>query len=148
MTQFPSPKIRLFGDPRVEGNEFPTQRIGLSLDINIPTLECVPEPSQNVICDFVDGFAFGDAIGVAFRCISGWWTITDINVKNSKARLDMSYTISSLNYLSVGNKPFITAKNILCPFADAVSATSDRAECTFYAPRATHRHRYGIRQLV
>ena len=48
--------------------------------------QCVHEPSQDVICDFVDGIAFGDALGIGIRCDSGWWTVVDVTVKNTQAR--------------------------------------------------------------
>jgi len=35
--------------------------------------------SHDVSCDFVDGWAFGDAIGVGIRSISGWWTVKGIS---------------------------------------------------------------------
>lgn len=40
------------------------------------------EPTQDVVCDFVDGFAFGDVIGIGVRSIVGWWTVTDIVLAN------------------------------------------------------------------
>lgn len=34
------------------------------------------DPTQDVICDFVDGYAFGDALGFGLRSVDGWWTVT------------------------------------------------------------------------
>ncbi|KAJ6618285.1 hypothetical protein B0H10DRAFT_2164198 [Mycena sp. CBHHK59/15] len=48
-------EIRLFGDPN--GN----------------TPSVTLEPTQDVICDFVDGYAFGNAAGVGVRSLGGWW---------------------------------------------------------------------------
>lgn len=39
-------------------------------------------PSQTVICDFTDGFAFGEAIGIGIQSIVGWWTVTDVDLQN------------------------------------------------------------------
>ena len=36
-----------------------------------------------VACDFVDGWAFGDALGVGVRSISGWWTVTSVSLAAS-----------------------------------------------------------------
>lgn len=36
-----------------------------------------------VACDFVDGWAFGDALGVGVRSISGWWTVTGVSLAAS-----------------------------------------------------------------
>lgn len=35
----------------------------------------VPDSKQDVVCDFVDGFAFGDAVGFGLRSSDGWWTV-------------------------------------------------------------------------
>jgi hypothetical protein len=80
-------QIRIFGDPKAQGREIPVQTIRCSVEIQLPTALYVREPSQDVICDFVDGIAFGDALGIGIRCISGWWTVIDVAVKNTEARV-------------------------------------------------------------
>ena len=35
----------------------------------------VRQATHDVACDFVDGFAFGDALGVGLRSVAGWWTV-------------------------------------------------------------------------
>ncbi|KAF7359398.1 Transmembrane protein [Mycena sanguinolenta] len=67
-------EIRLFGAPRIG---IPTQAIKLTIDIETPKDWVQLEPTQDVVCDFVDGYAFGDAIGVGVRSLGGWWTVID-----------------------------------------------------------------------
>jgi hypothetical protein len=80
-------QIRIFGDPKSQGRETPVQTIRCSVEIQLPTALCVREASQDVICDFVNGIAFGDALGIGIRSISGWWTVTNVAVKNTEARV-------------------------------------------------------------
>jgi len=50
----------------------------------------VREPTQDVVCDFVDGFAFGDAIGVGLRSVSGWWTLNHVELADSSMEVGKS----------------------------------------------------------
>lgn len=70
-------KIRLFGDPHVMNTEIPTQVITLSVEVERNQMTAQHESSQDVICDFVDGLAFGEAIGIGFRS-SIWSTVTRV----------------------------------------------------------------------
>lgn len=40
------------------------------------------QSSQDVICDFVSGFAFGDCIGIAVQSLSGWWTVEEVKAQS------------------------------------------------------------------
>ncbi|KAG6874319.1 hypothetical protein C0995_001544 [Termitomyces sp. Mi166 len=77
--------IRLFGDPAAEGAENPIQTIRLDIQLEAQKELLVHEPSLDVVCDFVDGKAFGDAFGIALRSISGWWTVKNVSIRNTKA---------------------------------------------------------------
>jgi len=63
----------------------PVQKIRFLVELEDPlsTELFRHENSQDVICDFVQGYAFGDTLGIGIRSISGWWTITNANVKNT-----------------------------------------------------------------
>jgi hypothetical protein len=75
-------KIRLFGDPHVQNTEVPTQIIGLSVQVeSIQQMSVQHEPSQDVSCDFVDGFVFGDTIGIGFRSAT-WAVVTRVASKH------------------------------------------------------------------
>ncbi|ESK87531.1 transmembrane protein [Moniliophthora roreri MCA 2997] len=73
-------EIRLFGDPHVQSSDIPVQKITFNITVEDPTNDIVREEILDVVCDFVDGRAFGDAIGIAFRSISGWWTVNDVQL--------------------------------------------------------------------
>ncbi|KAK0502905.1 hypothetical protein EDD18DRAFT_1135549 [Armillaria luteobubalina] len=76
-------EIRLFGDPHTQDREIPVQRISLSLRFDDAFGSVVREATQDVVCDFVDSFAFGDAIGVGLRSVDGWWTVADVSTSVS-----------------------------------------------------------------
>ncbi|KAJ2931423.1 hypothetical protein H1R20_g5707, partial [Candolleomyces eurysporus] len=70
-------EIRLFGDPHVrEGSEVPALNIKLNVGVEETSSLYIREPSQDVVCDLVDGFAFGKAIGVGLRSTTSWITVT------------------------------------------------------------------------
>ncbi|CDO76522.1 hypothetical protein BN946_scf184750.g2 [Trametes cinnabarina] len=54
-------EIRLFGDPRHDGESVPKLSITLTVDIEQP-----------------DGWAFGDALGVGVTAHDGWWTMQNL----------------------------------------------------------------------
>ncbi|KAI0664567.1 hypothetical protein C8Q70DRAFT_1041331 [Cubamyces menziesii] len=71
-------EIRLFGDPRHNGGGVPTLSVSLTVNIEVPTHSVSRVPSHDVSCDFVDGWAFGDALGVGLSSVDGWWTVQDL----------------------------------------------------------------------
>ena len=59
-----------------------------------------------MICDFIDGFAFGEAMGIGIQSIVGWWTVTDVDLQNdSKVRLLPMYFKFVLANELEGNQP-------------------------------------------
>lgn len=48
------------------------------------TADIVREPSQDIVCEFVDGNPFGNAIGIGLRSRYGWWTVTAAEIKSDK----------------------------------------------------------------
>jgi hypothetical protein len=69
-------QIRLFGDPKEGGSEAPTLAISISARFESPSIHIRREASYDVAPDFVEGFAFGDALGVGLRCLStNSWTV-------------------------------------------------------------------------
>jgi hypothetical protein len=53
--------------------------ISIGIEVELAEHAVRWEPTQDVVADFVDGWAFGNAIGVGIRSMSGWWTVTDIS---------------------------------------------------------------------
>ncbi|KAI9056689.1 hypothetical protein FKP32DRAFT_1682226 [Trametes sanguinea] len=85
-------EIRLFGDPRHGGSGVPKLSISLTVDIEAPTHSVVLTPSHNVLCDFVEGWAFGDALGIGLTSRDGWWTVQNVSVASElreSLRLDL-----------------------------------------------------------
>ncbi|KAK0448367.1 uncharacterized protein EV420DRAFT_1712427 [Desarmillaria tabescens] len=76
-------EIRLFGDPHTQDREIPVQSISLSVKFDDDLGSVIRETTQDVICDFVDNFAFGNAIGIGLRSVDGWWTVTDVSTDSS-----------------------------------------------------------------
>ncbi|KAF7778870.1 hypothetical protein Agabi119p4_3215 [Agaricus bisporus var. burnettii] len=87
-------EIRFFGDPLSNNTEVPTQVISLSVE-----LECLPEsiqhePSQDVLCDFVDGYAFGEALGVGLRnSRRDWLSITRVESRTPGVSLKLKQAV-------------------------------------------------------
>ncbi|KAH9951491.1 hypothetical protein B0H21DRAFT_818527 [Amylocystis lapponica] len=75
-------EIRLFGDPAFNGNGVPVLSITLAVAIEPETAAgvVVREASHDVWCDFVDGWPFGDAVGVGLRSVSGWWDVHNLTL--------------------------------------------------------------------
>ncbi|KAI0005870.1 hypothetical protein BJV74DRAFT_761059, partial [Russula compacta] len=73
-------EIRLFGDPEEAGSQAPTLSISVRAYFESPSINFRRETSSDIAPDFVEGFAFGDALGVGLRCLSkSWWTITALS---------------------------------------------------------------------
>lgn len=75
-------QIRLFGDPGARNSLIPVQTLSFRVQVQSGDAFFAYNPSQTVICDFIDGFAFGEAIGIGIQSIVGWWTVTDVDLQN------------------------------------------------------------------
>ncbi|CCM03831.1 uncharacterized protein FIBRA_05980 [Fibroporia radiculosa] len=87
-------EIRLFGDPLYNGNRDGIPVLSITLSISIepePLVDTVVHmASHDVSCDFVDGWSFGNALGVGIRSVSGWWTVKDIVLAVAPADVNVS----------------------------------------------------------
>ena len=63
-------------------SEIPVQSLSFRVQVQSDNSFFTYHPSQIVICDFVDGFAFGEAIGIGIQSVMGWWTVTDVVLQN------------------------------------------------------------------
>lgn len=73
-------QIRLFGDPKGGDSEAPTLIISINARFESSSIPIRRETSYDVAPDFVEGFAFGDALGVGLRCLSTTsWTVTALS---------------------------------------------------------------------
>ncbi|KAI0340686.1 hypothetical protein BDW22DRAFT_1360117 [Trametopsis cervina] len=82
-------EIRLFGDPTRWGTDTPTLSIKLNVDIEEPVASVVLAESHNIVPDFIEGWAFGKAIGVGLRSTGDWWTATSVVLVNSADGIDV-----------------------------------------------------------
>ncbi|KAF8503727.1 hypothetical protein F5888DRAFT_1864250, partial [Russula emetica] len=76
-------EIRLFGDPKEGGSGTPTLIISVNARFESSSNVLNHETSYDIAPDFVEGFAFGDALGVILRCLStSWWTVMAVSISN------------------------------------------------------------------
>ncbi|KAH9946364.1 uncharacterized protein BXZ73DRAFT_37690 [Epithele typhae] len=76
-------EIRLFGDPRHDTSSNGVPKLSITVTFEIEDPNAVPEPvvrdtSHDVACDFVGGWAFGEALGIGLQSKHGWWTVVDV----------------------------------------------------------------------
>uniref|UniRef100_D8PW24 Peptidase S9 prolyl oligopeptidase catalytic domain-containing protein n=1 Tax=Schizophyllum commune (strain H4-8 / FGSC 9210) TaxID=578458 RepID=D8PW24_SCHCM len=84
-------EIRLFGDP---GDGVPIQSLRLTVELESiaePSVQAVP--THHVYPDFLDGLAFGEAIGFGVRSIAGWWSVADVALKTSVSGLSLTLVL-------------------------------------------------------
>jgi len=77
----------------------PVQNIKLTVDVENTSLPVVREPSQDVVCNFVDGQAFGSAVGIGLKSTSGWWTVESVEVAPESAGVSRNF-IGVFRYLN------------------------------------------------
>ncbi|KAH9925275.1 uncharacterized protein B0H18DRAFT_1170833 [Fomitopsis serialis] len=114
-------EIRLFGDPRFNGDKsgIPTLSIKLSVDLEpVPTESTVEIiPDHSVTCDFVDGWAFGDALGVGVRSVSGWWNIDGVSLATAELTDRLNLTLLQNTALAPTQTRIVPLKIVqLLPF--------------------------------
>lgn len=77
-------EIRLFGDPLFNRGRTGVPVLSLTLKVDVEPELSIPAvtrmPSHDVSCDLVNGWAFGDALGVGLRSQSGWWTVKNVSL--------------------------------------------------------------------
>jgi hypothetical protein len=122
-------QIRLFGDPNEAGSEAPILSISVNVRFESPSINIRHETSRDVIPDFVEGIAFGDALGVGLRCLStSWWTVTALSPSpqlRDAVRTQRTYKATErLAYpcLVLGNRAFPARRLSICPWTDARSS--------------------------
>ncbi|KAL6309159.1 hypothetical protein BKA93DRAFT_821973 [Sparassis latifolia] len=97
-------EIRLFGDPGYDGStsRVPVLSVTVFVDIEAetPVSQFIREPSHDVACDFVNGWAFGEALGVGVRSVSGWWTIKSVRLTN-ELEPDEQIEVSLVNEMRI-----------------------------------------------
>lgn len=78
----------------MDGNELPAQKLAIRVQIQEPSSHfAIHQKSQDVICDFLDGYAFGNVFGFGIQSLKGWWTIENVE-------LDTPDTVRTLYIIS------------------------------------------------
>ncbi|KAL1669386.1 hypothetical protein GGF50DRAFT_123232 [Schizophyllum commune] len=84
-------EIRLFGDP---GDGIPVQSLRLTVELeSIAESSVQAVPTHHVYPDFLDGLAFGEAIGLGVRGVAGWWSVADVALEADVAGLSLSLVL-------------------------------------------------------
>jgi hypothetical protein len=60
------------------------------VDVEVANNDLVWEPTQDVVPDFIDGLAFGHALGVGLRSVSGWWTVISVKLVDDERQAEAS----------------------------------------------------------
>ncbi len=80
-------KIRLFGDPAVRHSDVPELQITFNVGIENPTDTFTHSSSHTIVPDFIEGWAFGEAIGVGIRTSGGWWTVNEVRLGDGGSKV-------------------------------------------------------------
>lgn len=99
-------QIRVFGDPEDKSQTVPVMQIALRVWPSPPShLEYFRTTDHDILPTFVDGYAFGQAIGVGLQAISDWWTV-------SRVEMDPTLVLSEVTSLSVITLIFMHNSNL------------------------------------
>ena len=122
-------QIRLFGAPNEAGSEAPTLSISVDVRFESPSINIRRETSHDVTPVFVEGIAFGDALGVGLRCLSrSWWTVTALSpspqLREAVRTQRTCKAAGRLAYLCrvLGNRTFPARRCSICSWTDSRSS--------------------------
>ncbi|KAK7693141.1 hypothetical protein QCA50_002707 [Cerrena zonata] len=82
-------EIRLFGDPSSREHQVPELQITYALELELPLQTLLVQATHHIVPDFVDGWAFGNTVGVGLRSVGGWWTITRAELLSGSAEVQV-----------------------------------------------------------
>ncbi|KAF8197391.1 hypothetical protein BJ912DRAFT_1078312, partial [Pholiota molesta] len=82
-------EIRLFGDPLVRHSEIPVQKLNIRVQIQEAHTSVIHQESQDMVCDFLDGYAFGSIFGIGIQSLNGWWTVESVILKTPTIGMDL-----------------------------------------------------------
>lgn len=61
----------------------PTLSVSVTVSTEILRSTATAVDSHHVVPNFVEGWSFGDALGVGLRSSGEWWTVEDVKVPSS-----------------------------------------------------------------
>lgn len=53
--------------------------------------------SHNVVPDFVNGWAFGQAMGIGLRSVGDWWTVKEVKLAHGQNRHESQVNVRSFS---------------------------------------------------
>ena len=65
----------------------------IAIEKNIPKVEL--QQSHHVVPDFVNGWAFGEALGIGLRSIDDWWVIKEASLIAGESRVSLDVVMVS-----------------------------------------------------
>ncbi|KAF8510217.1 hypothetical protein BU17DRAFT_55579 [Hysterangium stoloniferum] len=71
-------EIRLFGDPTVYGRQHPILDIDVEFSLAPRQNTVALFPTLHVVCDFVQGWAFGSVVGIGIQSLNGEWKVLSV----------------------------------------------------------------------
>lgn len=78
-------QIRLFGDPGAASRREPELDVSVNITLE-PRQDIVTlDPALHVVCDFVQGWAFGTALGIGIRAMGGTWEVVKVEMRIDSA---------------------------------------------------------------
>lgn len=136
-------EIRLFGDPKSGDSETPTLIISVNARVESSNV-LNHETSYDIAPNFVEGFAFGDALGVGLRlgCLStSRWTVTAVSISDEQRDEGIVLSLLTPTQFAPGqtrilpirisqSKPFYGDTLSLYIFVDPLWAVSIRVPVT------------------
>lgn len=74
-------QIRLFGKPKDEAKLVPTLQVSLSVKTAPSKAVSLVFP-HDIVPDFINGYAFGNAVGIGLRAFDGRWKVNELKTSH------------------------------------------------------------------
>ncbi|KIJ29883.1 hypothetical protein M422DRAFT_214788 [Sphaerobolus stellatus SS14] len=82
-------EIRLFGDPKAFGRKIPVLDLGINISLEYREQGIISDPNLHVICDFVEGWAFGTVLGLGIHSSGEDWEVTGVQTASASFSLTL-----------------------------------------------------------
>lgn len=110
----------------------PTLSITVRVDAEIAKFEMSIEESHHVVPNLVEGWAFGNALGIGLRSSSEWWTVKDIKVTGSAWEVSTTHTLPRFK----ADTSLFAAVNCAIIERGPHSSDTDAGDTPCYFPKA------------
>lgn len=119
----------MFGDPRTySASDMPVLSLHVTVEMENRVEEVVRDPLQDVTCDFVDGFAFGEAFGFGLRSVDGWWTVKNATLASDQDGVRATLLNHAYDFPSFILEHIVASseRNTHCAHSNTYSASAHR----------------------